>query len=331
MKWILLLAAFQLVVIRVYAQIQTFPGRVGIGIEQPLDRLHIKGDASNSAGIILEKSSTSEETGISFKKAGNYMFFLYSDNDGTDGLKMQSALEADATPRLHLPFSNNNLYLVQSGGNVGIGTAVPEARLHVEGTQLVSGTMHIGSKHTAMGYSNRLDFGVGGNWDPIWLSRYNHGEDASELRLNIGDDGGDRFTIGHHHYSDGAWRPAVSITSNGQVSIGTEDPKGYKLAVNGSAVFTKAVVKQYNNWPDYVFEPTYKLPTLQQVEAFIKANKHLPDVPSAKEVETNGLDLGDNQAVLLKKIEELTLYVIDINKKVEQLQLENAALKQQLK
>jgi hypothetical protein len=69
---------------------------------------------------------------------------------------------------------------------------------------------------------------------------------------------------------------------------------------------------------------------LSALEKYLEENKHLPDVPSAKEVEENGLDLGDNQSVLLKKIEELTLYVIDINKKVEKLSEENAALKKKL-
>ena len=102
----------------------------------------------------------------------------------------------------------------------------------------------------------------------------------------------------------------MRIDADGDVSIGTIDAKNYKLAVNGSAIFTKAVVKPNANWPDYVFEPGYNLPSLQSVEAFIKANKHLPDVPTVQEVATNGIDLGENQTVLLKKTEELTLYVI---------------------
>ena len=91
-------------------------------------------------------------------------------------------------------------------------------------------------------------------------------------------------------------------------------------------VFFKA-----RSWADYVFQPQYKLKSLREVEAFIREHKHLPDVPSAMEVEGNGIDLGENQATLLKKIEELTLYMIELNKKVEALSAENKELKKQIR
>ncbi len=94
------------------------------------------------------------------------------------------------------------------------------------------------------------------------------------------------------------------------------------FAVNGTAIFTKAKVELNSTWPDYVFEPTYSLRSLQSLEEYLQQNKHLPDVPTANEVAKGGLDLGENQAILLKKIEELTLYVIDQNKRMdEQLKL----------
>jgi hypothetical protein len=104
----------------------------------------------------------------------------------------------------------------------------------------------------------------------------------------------------------------------------------YLLAVNGSAIFTKAVVRLTSTWPDYVFEPTNKLPTLAEVEAYIAKHKHLQDVPSAAEVKEKGIDLGDNQTILLKKVEELTLYMIELNKKVEVLAKENEELKKKV-
>jgi hypothetical protein len=105
---------------------------------------------------------------------------------------------------------------------------------------------------------------------------------------------------------------------------------GHKLFVNGSAIFTKAVVRLTGTWPDYVFEPTNKLPTLAEVEAYIAKHKHLEGVPSASEVKEKGIDLGDNQTILLKKVEELTLYMIELNKKVEVLAKENEALKKKV-
>jgi hypothetical protein len=73
-------------------------------------------------------------------------------------------------------------------------------------------------------------------------------------------------------------------------------------------------------WADFVFEPDYQLPSLQDLETYIKINKHLPDVPSASEVAKEGLDLGEMNKILLQKIEELTLHVIELEKKINVLQ-----------
>ncbi len=86
-------------------------------------------------------------------------------------------------------------------------------------------------------------------------------------------------------------------------------------------------------WADYVFSKYYQLPSLESIAAYIKANKHLPGIPSAAEVEKNGIDLGVNQARLLEKIEQLTLYTIELQKQVESLKTENekfASLQQQI-
>ena len=101
--------------------------------------------------------------------------------------------------------------------------------------------------------------------------------------------------------------------STGFVGIGTTDPKA-RLAVNGD-IYAKKVRVTPDDWPDFVFESAYELPSLQDLERFIAENKHLPGIPSAKEVSEHGLDLGQNQAMLLQKIEEMTLYLIEQNKR----------------
>lgn len=103
-----------------------------------------------------------------------------------------------------------------------------------------------------------------------------------------------------------------------KVGIGTTTiPSSYSMVVEGKVGARKIVVSQLSTWPDYVFAPTYKLLPLQDLEDYIKQHQHLPDVPSTTDVTTSGIDLGDNQAILLRKIEELTLYVIDIKKENE--------------
>ena len=110
----------------------------------------------------------------------------------------------------------------------------------------------------------------------------------------------------------------LRINSFGNVGIGTTDPGSFKLAVNGKT-WTTEVQVAVSKPPDYVFEPTYHLSPLDSIKTYIDKNKHLPEVPSAKEMEKNGVNLGEMNMLLLKKIEELTLYVIELKKEVNEL------------
>ncbi|ANH80050.1 hypothetical protein A8C56_02790 [Niabella ginsenosidivorans] len=107
------------------------------------------------------------------------------------------------------------------------------------------------------------------------------------------------------------------IQSNGNVGIGVLIPSE-KLSVNGN-IRAKEIKVETANWPDYVFKPGYQLMPLNRVESFIQEHGHLPDVPSAREVAEKGIDVGANQAILLKKIEELTLHIIELEKTVRDL------------
>lgn len=121
----------------------------------------------------------------------------------------------------------------------------------------------------------------------------------------------------------GGWKKMV-LDSAGIVRIGTSSNRA-TLNVNGEVITRKVKVTQ-NNWPDYVFESNYQLPSLYEIEQFIQKNKHLPEIPSATAIENNGLDIGETQALLLKKIEELTLYTIQQQKQIDALLLQNKKL-----
>ncbi len=116
---------------------------------------------------------------------------------------------------------------------------------------------------------------------------------------------------------------------DGRVKIGAASfPSSatYELAVGGSIIAEEVLVR-LQPWPDYVFEADYPLPPLKSVEQFIAREKHLPGVTPAREVEAGGLNLGQMQKMQMEKIEELYLYLIALEKRVQALEAENAALK----
>jgi hypothetical protein len=200
-------------------------------------------------------------------------------------------------------------------GNVGIGTSSVTFPLTVETTNTNSFVNIASFKNNAASNTwllvanntGQVNLGVGSSTQAgyIW---------SSTGKFFIGDDGSPVLY--------------VDKMSNGNVGIGTTDTKGYKLAVNGNAVFAKAVVKLPGLWPDYVFHSNYRLRPLSEVEEYIKQYHHLPEVPSAEEVKKNGLDIGDSQATLLKKLEEMTLYMIEQNKKILELETKVKALEE---
>jgi hypothetical protein len=116
--------------------------------------------------------------------------------------------------------------------------------------------------------------------------------------------------------------------STDNIAIGTSNPQGYKLAVNGTAIFTKAKVKTAGTWPDYVFGKNYQLPDLKELGEYLQTHHHLPGIPDQDAVQRDGIDISEHAAAMLKKVEELTLYVIQQDK---QLSEQNARLESQQK
>ncbi len=126
----------------------------------------------------------------------------------------------------------------------------------------------------------------------------------------------------------GNWRKILSENTNGNVGIGTNSP-AEKLSVNGK-IRAHEIKVEVTGWPDYVFEPNYRLQSLQDLKRYIKKHGHLPDMPSASEAESEGLSLGEMNKLLLKKVEELSLHLIEKDGQVQSLESRLKIIEQHL-
>ncbi|MGY3214533.1 hypothetical protein [Mucilaginibacter sp. HD30] len=203
--------------------------------------------------------------------------------------------------------TGTNIYNTNTG-NVGIGTASPVNKLDVQGGN--------GSVYNNGTVTNFL----------VGSAAYG----KTSIFLVTSADAGGYGILQSIDKSGINWGNTIINPQGGDVGIGTDNPKGYKLAVNGSAIATSIKVMLNANWPDFVFLKDYKLPTLTELKTYVDKNQHLPDMPSADEVHAKGLDLGEMNRLLLKKVEELTLYLIENdarykekNKTVESLQVQS--------
>jgi hypothetical protein len=261
-------------------------GNVGIGTTSPGVKLQVIGDISlgywNNA---VNRFVGTTQSDNNFSGAGSSVEFT-SDADGggrSNAINFRTH---------HYGVSAATRMAIDKDGNVGIGTVSPQRRLEVSGADWQTGIRITGTD------SNRS-----------WL-------------LATGVAAGDgKFAL--YDYVASAHR--LVVDTSGNVGIGTTNPTN-KLEVNGT-IRTKEVIVETTGWSDYVFAPDYRLAPLSEVEAHIAAKGTLPGIPSAAEVAEHGVSVGDMQAKLLAKMEEMTLHMIALSKKVEALEAENAALK----
>lgn len=127
----------------------------------------------------------------------------------------------------------------------------------------------------------------------------------------------------------GYYSSSIAIEANGKVGIGTSNPDE-KLTVKGKIHAQEVKVDLSDPGPDYVFNEDYKLTPLSEIKSYIKTNKHLPEVPSAREMETNGINLSAMNMLLLKKVEELTLHLIEMKEELNGLKKENQNIRKSL-
>lgn len=286
----------------------TSNGNVGIGTTNPQEKLEINGGlrVSNPTTNKSWRLIPNVDNSFSIKETGFNGAFNISGDGGV----------------------NVNLMNLKYG-KVGIGTTTPQAKLHVsEGVKL---------RKTAIGMTIasgdnswiRDEWLTGSYGAPVWNSTTKKWVRPSGTYNDIGgivyqDEGtyflrekpGSKLEFTNSEFLNTAYMFVHMFTGN--IGIGTTTPDA-KLAVNGN-IHTKEIKVDLTNWPDYVFEDAYTLPTLQEVADHIATKGHLINIPSAAEVEENGIQLGEMNAKLLEKIEELTLYTIAQEKEIKELQ-----------
>ena len=322
----LLIVLFAMVYTAAYAQTYT---TLGIGTS-PIGTLHVHSATQVSEGV-------NGISAIGPVVTGNYQTVFHMTNAQTfktanDGFSiiqdnLDVTLRQFESANLKIKGYNQQGITINTIGNVGIGMDNPTERLHVNGNAFVNGTMNVTSTFLMGGANQTLSIGRAYTQTLGWGSSYigfnahkeNNGSWTSKTNtwLNGGAviwatmDGDLLFanipstgSTNHTGITD------ADIVSNVNLKLGADgllQAKEIKVTISG------------NDWPDYVFDNSYTLPSLEQTEEYIKDNGHLPGVPSAKEIEEQGLNLGEMNKILMQKVEELTLQVIELNKQIKEL------------
>lgn len=191
-------------------------------------------------------------------------------------------------------FSNN--------GNVGIGSGNPVTWFNS------TPTLHMNGNRPTISLTPTIANGLA-------TIQFKGASTNSEFHLNFQDGAESLLSLTSYQFPN---NQIMNIKGNGEIGIGTNKTAGFALSVNGK--IRAREVQIYSSWADFVFEPDYNLMSLEQVDSYIRLNRHLPEVPTAEEVEKNGINLGEINATLLRKIEELTLYIIEQDKKQKALE-----------
>ncbi|MDY8134842.1 hypothetical protein [Aquimarina sp. 2201CG5-10] len=261
--------------------IYSLNGNVGITSTAPQSKLHL--DALERKAFRIYREGRTDK----------YLSIWH----GTAGAVIEPIKTNNATGILYLGGYDTptNTFFARSGGSVAIGTTSVQSKLHLNALE---------RKAFRVYREGRTD-----KYLSIW-----HGTAGAVIEpIRTNNSTGVLYLGGYDTPTN-----TFFARSGGTVGIGTTNTRGYKLAVNGK-IRSQEIVVEASPWPDYVFKKEYELPTLTEVAKFIKEKGHLPNIPTEKEVSENGVHLGEINAKLLEKIEELTLYTIRQDQEIKEL------------
>jgi hypothetical protein len=280
---------------------------VGIGTTTPAFALDLirSGSANLSlksttgtSNLLLDRANSTATSSVSYRTNG--VGTWQTGTVGTDNFAIRN-----------ISSGNTAFTVLAANNNVGIGTTAPIAKLEVRGAAGI-----------------RVSSTVTGNGTADWIAGSFGGNDSD--RVVMGSLYG-VATLGAHNKAHTAWANLAINQDGGSVAIGTKKfATGYKLSVNGSIMCTALRVQDFASWPDYVFANDYDLKSLSEVEDYINTNKRLPGMPSDCEVMENGIDVGQMQAKVVEKVEENTLYIIQLSKENQELKAQLKAIQAQL-
>lgn len=258
-------------------------GNVGIGTSSPAEKFHVSGNLlMNATNPIFSLQNDGTDKGYIQLSGNDVRLGTFASND---------------LGKLILRVNGLNTLTVTPDGNVGIGNETPSGKLHVAGRTYLN---------------NGSGEGLAIDGTNPFMQFYSSGTARFFMQLN-----GTHLTLSH---VTGNTTGRLILNGN-QVTIGQITPAaGYKLSIDGKAICEELKVQLKGNWPDYVFKNDYQLRSISELKSFIEKNNHLPGIPAAAEIEKNGIELGNMQKRMMEKIEELTLYIIQLEEKINHMQ-----------
>ncbi|HYK45456.1 MAG TPA: bZIP transcription factor [Parafilimonas sp.] len=276
-------------------------GRVGIGTRTPTAQLDVN---STATGQIARFNGGSSSMYVSLLEGGVYRGYIGSYAGNNEDVDFGTG--SSTSGKLHLTIKAVPKLTIDNTGRVGIGTVSPVARMEIYHNSSVSNPQ-------LLLYESANDY-----------ARLSFQNTATTSYFSIAGLPATATAASKLNFYYSAFGDIMTVQGNGHVGILTTNPQ-YQLSVNGTIQAKEVRVE--SGWADYVFDKEYKLTSLEELEQYITTNKHLPGVAPAAEVQKDGMKVGEMNKAMMEKIEELTLYVIQLGKENKQLKSEIEALK----